>query len=110
MLEEVGQRIRDACPEGAAVGRLGGDEFLVLAGPLDSDATHGLAEKVRRRIAVDPVLAVPSAVHLTVSVGLCLRGPEPSSGSPGAGSTPSPPRAGSILTSSPKTPPPEPRA
>jgi diguanylate cyclase (GGDEF)-like protein len=79
VLEEIGQRISEACPASAAVGRLDGDEFLVLDGPSDSASTHGLAEKIRRRIAVDPVLAVPSAVHLTASLGLSLRGPESSS-------------------------------
>jgi diguanylate cyclase (GGDEF)-like protein len=52
------------------VGRLGGDEFIVLLSDTTSAAAHLVAEKLRRRIAAHPAVWQESTIATSVSVGL----------------------------------------
>jgi diguanylate cyclase (GGDEF)-like protein len=47
------------------LGRLGGEEFLVLLPDTDADAATHMAERVRQEVA-----AAPTRVPVTVSIGL----------------------------------------
>jgi diguanylate cyclase (GGDEF)-like protein len=52
------------------VGRLGGDEFIVLLSDTTSAAAHLVAEKLRQRIAAHPAVWQESTIATSVSVGL----------------------------------------
>jgi diguanylate cyclase (GGDEF)-like protein len=54
------------------VGRLGGDEFIVLLPDTSSAAAHLLAEKLRQRIAADPAVWQELTIPGSVSVGLSV--------------------------------------
>lgn len=54
-------------------GRWGGEEFMVLAPDIDRDGAAALADALRERIALHPVLTAAGPVAFTVSVGWTFR-------------------------------------
>lgn len=71
VLVEAARRIRDCVREGDTVGRVGGDEFAVVAhGLVSSGDSMLLAERIRRAVADQPFDASGSRVHITVSAGV----------------------------------------
>jgi len=71
-LRKIGQGIVAECGANETVGRLGGEEFAVLASETDLDGGLALAERVRRAIEdLDiPHPASPVAGRVTVSLGV----------------------------------------
>jgi diguanylate cyclase (GGDEF)-like protein len=53
-----------------AVGRYGGEEFLVVIANSDSDAGAERADQIRRAIAGQPFLRDKAAVNVTCSLGV----------------------------------------
>jgi diguanylate cyclase (GGDEF)-like protein/PAS domain S-box-containing protein len=72
LLMQAATRIRSAVRKGDTVGRLGGDEFIVLLGGL-SDPSHAryMAETLLARFRI-PFLLEDRELVLTVSVGVAL--------------------------------------
>ncbi len=56
------------------VGRLGGEEFLVVAPQTDVDGAAALAERIRAAVERTPVYYNGQAIRLTVSVGFAVAG------------------------------------
>jgi diguanylate cyclase (GGDEF)-like protein len=56
------------------LGRLGGEEFLVLLPATAGDAAVVLAERVRTTVAAAPVAAHTQPVRLTISIGVATAG------------------------------------
>jgi diguanylate cyclase (GGDEF)-like protein len=76
VLREIGRRLRARLAgEGEAIGRWGGEEFLVVLPQADMTAALRSAERLRSAIASAPVHA-PGAgpLHVTVSCGVALSG------------------------------------
>ena len=75
-LIEVGERIKKSIRNADLAGRLGGDEFAVLQAELNEGADAGtLAEKIRDALAA-PYQIEGNALHMTVSIGIAIYGPE----------------------------------
>ena len=72
LLRQVGMRIRDVLRRSDVVGRIGGDEFMVLLGRIGNplDAAR-IAEKVRRALA-SPFLIDDKALSIGSSIGVAL--------------------------------------
>lgn len=73
-LETVAERLTEALPKRAIIGRLAGDEFAVIVDGLGSDehgimATSQLAQKLLNRLA-DPFLVQGHEVFMTASMGV----------------------------------------
>ena len=51
-------------------GRIGGEEFCILVWDCDEQAAHGLAERIRQILALQPVEGLPDNVRLTASFGV----------------------------------------
>jgi len=72
LLVGVAERLRSACRESDAVGRLGGDEFLVICGGVTGpDALQRIADRVRAAFAA-PVEVAERSVEVGASVGVAL--------------------------------------
>ncbi len=70
VLRETASRMRAALPEGALLGRWGGEEFIViLDGPPDREPAS-IAEGVRAAVAATPVAFEGATIPVTVSIGL----------------------------------------
>jgi diguanylate cyclase (GGDEF)-like protein len=55
-----------------SVGRIGGEEFLVLARETNEEGAHILAERLRSAVADTPVSYQDQAIALTVSIGFAV--------------------------------------
>jgi two-component system cell cycle response regulator len=72
VLTEAARRIRSALRPYDSVGRVGGEEFLVLLPDCDSTIAHAVAERVRASIASEPFHLEDVALTVTVSVGVTV--------------------------------------
>ncbi len=72
-LRQVSAIIRAALPSKADLGRIGGEEFLIiLPGAALADALE-LAERVRRDVARQPIIHSKQVLGVTVSIGCAVR-------------------------------------
>jgi diguanylate cyclase (GGDEF)-like protein len=55
-----------------SVGRVGGEEFLVIARETNLEGATGLAERIRSTVAATPIPYDRYAVRITVSIGLAV--------------------------------------
>ena len=77
VLRDVAGRMESVVRDYDAVGRYGGEEFLIVSS--ECDLTHGveLAERVRERIASKPFATPAGQLNATISLGVAaVRGPE----------------------------------
>jgi diguanylate cyclase (GGDEF)-like protein len=70
VLRETAQRIRGAVRSYDAVGRYGGEEFLVVAPECDAQRARDLAERIRQLLLESPVKTSGPAVPVTLSLGV----------------------------------------
>lgn len=72
VLMEVGRRITQVCRRADVVGRIGGDEFWVIASDVHHDVDAiGLATNILREIA-SPFTVRGSSVHVGASIGFAI--------------------------------------
>jgi diguanylate cyclase (GGDEF)-like protein len=69
VLQEVANRLKSVVRSYDAVGRYGGEEFLILLSHCDDSTLEGRAEDVRAAIAATPVVAGPEVLSISMSVG-----------------------------------------
>jgi diguanylate cyclase (GGDEF)-like protein len=69
VLQEVANRLKSVVRSYDAVGRYGGEEFLILLSHCDDSTLEGRAEDVRAAIAATPVMAGPEMLSISMSVG-----------------------------------------
>lgn len=69
VLKEVTKRMQASVRPYDAVGRYGGEEFLVLLPGCASSETHEKAERLRQSISQQPVLTPAGELKITMSVG-----------------------------------------
>lgn len=75
VLSTVAGRIRDCVRGGDTVGRVGGDEMLVLLPGVHSiDEVVSIAEKIRSR-AAEPIHHLGQTIYTTLSIGATLAAP-----------------------------------
>jgi diguanylate cyclase (GGDEF)-like protein len=55
-----------------SVGRIGGEEFLVIARETGEDGAHRLAERIRLTVASTPIVYEGASIPITVSIGLAV--------------------------------------
>jgi len=70
VLQEVGRRLASALRGYDSVGRFGGEEFLIVVPGCDALNLLVTAERLRRRIADQPINTSAGPVPVTVSLGL----------------------------------------
>ena len=72
VLATLARRIRSCVRDGDTVGRIGGDEMMVLLpGVHNINELMGIAEKIRCRVA-EPIQHAGNTIHATVSIGATL--------------------------------------
>ncbi len=70
VLIEIAARIRRAVREFDAVGRYGGEEFLVVLSNCNLDAATIVCERIRSFVANEPIATSAGKLEATVSIGL----------------------------------------
>lgn len=72
VLRDVAARIKAALREFDLVGRYGGEEFVVLLENTSLHTAYQVAERIRRRIAGQPIQLGDASVEVTISQGLAM--------------------------------------
>ncbi|WP_298460894.1 bifunctional diguanylate cyclase/phosphodiesterase [uncultured Cellulomonas sp.] len=75
LIVEVGRRIRDSVRDGDVVGRISGDEFVVVLTDVDEDAAASLARRVIGAVAPAVTLDEHREIRPSMSVGLAMGAP-----------------------------------
>lgn len=70
VLKEVCRRLRACIRSYDAIGRYGGEEFLVVFPDTDANISGALAERLRRAVAERPLTVGDLELDLTISLGL----------------------------------------
>ncbi len=70
ILEEVGRRLRRAVRNYDAVGRIGGEEFLIVMSSCDALVAASVAERIHHVIRSEPMPVAETRVNITISQGL----------------------------------------
>lgn len=69
VLREVARRIRETARRYDLVGRVGGEEFLIILPGCDQESTSEIAERIRSAIGDVPIDAQGGSLSVTVSIG-----------------------------------------
>jgi diguanylate cyclase len=72
MLNWLGQVLQSSIRATDSIGRVGGEEFMVVAPDTDLEGAEVLAERLRATVAESPAEYQGELVHLTVSVGCAV--------------------------------------
>lgn len=70
VLREIASRIGSVLRQYDAVGRYGGEEFLVILSETELEETWHIAERIRRRVADDPVVVDNQVIRVSASLGI----------------------------------------
>lgn len=70
VLRESARRMQAALREYDAIGRYGGEEFLVVSAQCGPAEVIALAERLRERVAAEPVVFAGQSIAITVSLGV----------------------------------------
>ena len=62
--------IQSLLRKGDSLGRLGGEEFVVLLPHTNSDKALLVAERIRQRVAQIPIPVPKATIHITISIGV----------------------------------------
>lgn len=73
VLAEVAVRLRSAIRKEDLLVRYGGEEFLVVLPEADADAGREIGERMRTRIACEPMRASDQAIEVRISVGVAQK-------------------------------------
>ena len=76
VLKEIGRRLRASVRAVDYVGRLGGDEFMLVLPETDPAEVMRVAERIRLAIATDIIQHTTGGVALTASIAVLLLTPE----------------------------------
>jgi diguanylate cyclase (GGDEF)-like protein len=70
VLRGVSERLAAAIRADDAIGRYGGDEFLIVLPSSDTAVALQVAERMRRSVAKTPVRTSAGPIHVTTSLGV----------------------------------------
>lgn len=78
VLQELVERVKTTVRAYDAVGRYGGEEFLIVFPETDSEQGAALGERIRKAVAEEPFDLGGQEKAITVSLGVATRAPEES--------------------------------
>jgi diguanylate cyclase (GGDEF)-like protein len=67
---DAAKRIKSSLRDEDMVGRYGGEEFMVILHNTALDVAKLVAERIRLRIADNPIISADLILHVTASLGL----------------------------------------
>jgi len=79
VLRDVARSMKSAIRRYDAIGRYGGEEFLIVLPGCDGPAARAQAERLREAVAAEPLVATGESLRVTCSIGVaCRASPRPS--------------------------------
>lgn len=76
VLEQVGQICSEALRDSDSLGRIGGEEFVLLLPDTPQQNAEQVAERMRERLAQTPIRVQDQTLHITASFGVASISPE----------------------------------
>jgi two-component system, cell cycle response regulator len=76
VLREVTRRLGEGVRPYDVLGRLGGEEFLLVLPDCNALETLRLGERLRLRLSAEPICYGGESIAVTVSIGAAIRGPD----------------------------------
>ncbi len=73
VLAEVARRAEESLPDGSTIGRIGGEEFLIVMPDAGVSDAWQICEQVRQAVRATPVQHSSGALEVTVSIGLSTK-------------------------------------
>jgi diguanylate cyclase (GGDEF)-like protein len=73
VLRELAQRIDAEVRSSDVAARFGGEEFVILLENTSQHTAQQIAERIRQRIAAEPIRVAGQSLQLTISQGLAVR-------------------------------------
>lgn len=70
VLRRVADRIKKSLRQNDAVGRYGGEEFLIVLGSIELQQAKEIAERIRLHVAADALRLTNAFVSVTISLGI----------------------------------------
>ncbi len=70
VLKTIALRLRDALPDGADIGRIGGEEFLLLLPDSREGSAHTTADRIRATVRNEPIRTTAGNIDVSVSIGV----------------------------------------
>jgi diguanylate cyclase (GGDEF)-like protein/PAS domain S-box-containing protein len=86
VLSESAKRIAESLREGDAVGRWGGEEFLIILPETDLQAAKQVAERIRTQVGTLPIAYGAESIYITISLGVATLIPTEKDDTEGAAS------------------------
>jgi len=77
VLKEVAQRMQVSLRAYDAIGRFGGEEFLVVLPGCDAAVATKVAERILHRVSAESVSSSSGPISVTISLGVASTAPEP---------------------------------
>lgn len=75
VIQQVVSSMRKKLSDGQILGRIGGEEFLLLLPGVNKGRAHAIAEKIRRQVAAEKIETDSVCLHITVSLGVAVNQP-----------------------------------
>ena len=72
VLAEVTQRISGSLRTADILGRIGGEEFLMILYPADASVVHDVMERARQAVEARPVMSDAGEISVTISLGAAV--------------------------------------
>ena len=72
VLKKLARTLTSTLREVDSLGRVGGEEFLIIARETNREGAVGLAERVRATVAATPTVIQGKSVSITASLGLAV--------------------------------------
>lgn len=75
VIKQVVNSMRSGLSDGQLLGRIGGEEFLLLLPGVNKGRAHAIAEKIRFQVAVKQIMTDQVQIQTTVSLGVAVNQP-----------------------------------
>jgi diguanylate cyclase (GGDEF)-like protein len=72
VLQSVARTCRAVLRPADLIGRIGGEEFLVVLNSATAQQAHEIAERLRLAVERLDFTAIASDLHVTISLGVCV--------------------------------------
>lgn len=76
VIQQVVNNMRSGLSDGQKIGRIGGEEFLMLLPHSNKERAYAIAEQIRKQVAEKEIIVNQLSLQVTVSLGVAVNQPQ----------------------------------